>query len=66
MTRQIRNRLRISNAENDGNAKNITVAVKTGVKKRKVGEAVEEAFKEAEAFKGSAGGKKKKHKGSRK
>lgn len=41
-------------------AKNLTVAVKTGEKKRKSGEAVEEAFKEAEKFK--EGGKKKKHK----
>jgi N-acetyltransferase 10 len=38
----------------------MTVAVKTGEKKRKVGEAVEEAYKEAEKFK--EGSKKKKHK----
>lgn len=38
----------------------MTVAVKTGEKKRKVGEAVEEAYKEAEKFK--EGGKKKKQK----
>jgi N-acetyltransferase 10 len=56
----------ISKATKEGGAKNITVAVKTGEKKRKVGEAVEEAFKEAEKFKEGAGGKKKKHKSSRK
>jgi N-acetyltransferase 10 len=39
----------------------VTVAVKTGEKKRKVGEAVEEAYKEAKKF--EEGGKKsKKHK----
>lgn len=38
----------------------MTVAVKTGEKKRKVGEAVEEAYKEAEKLR--EGGKKKKHK----
>ena len=37
-----------------------------GEKKRKVGEAVEEAYKEAEKFKEGAGGKKKKHKSSKK
>lgn len=50
----------ISKAATKGGASNITVAVKTGEKKRKVGEAVEEAYKEAEKFK--EGGKKKKHK----
>jgi N-acetyltransferase 10 len=45
--------------------KDLTIAVKTGEKKRKVGEAVEEAFKEAEKFKESAGGKKKKQKSSK-
>lgn len=40
----------------------MTVSVKTGEKKRKVGEAVEEAYKEAEKFKESAGKKSKKHK----
>ncbi|KAH7076895.1 GNAT acetyltransferase 2-domain-containing protein [Paraphoma chrysanthemicola] len=51
----------VSKAAKNGAASNLTVAVKTGEKKRKVGEAVEEAFKEAEKFKES-GGKKKKHK----
>lgn len=44
-----------------GNATNLTVAVKTGEKRKKAGEAVEEAYKEAEKFK-EKGGKKKKHK----
>jgi N-acetyltransferase 10 len=52
----------ISKAAKDGKAGNLTVAVKTGEKKRKVGEAVEEAYKEAEKFKEGAGGKKKKQK----
>jgi N-acetyltransferase 10 len=52
----------ISKAAKDGKVKDITIAVKTGEKKRKVGEAVEEAFKEAEKFKEGAGGKKKKQK----
>ncbi|OAL55712.1 DUF699-domain-containing protein [Pyrenochaeta sp. DS3sAY3a] len=50
----------ISKAAAKGGAGSMTVAVKTGEKKRKVGEAVEEAYKEAEKFK--EGGKKKKHK----
>jgi N-acetyltransferase 10 len=49
----------ISKAAKDGKVKDITIAVKTGEKKRKVGEAVEEAFKEAEKFKEGAGKKKK-------
>lgn len=44
----------------------MTVSVKTGEKKRKVGEAVDEAYKEAEKFKDSAAKKSKKHKSSRK
>jgi N-acetyltransferase 10 len=55
----------ISKAAKEGKVKDLTVAVKTGEKKRKVGEAVEEAFKEAEKFKESAGGKKKKQKSSK-
>lgn len=55
----------IAKAAKDGKASNLTVAVKTGEKKRKVGEAVEEAYKEAEKFKEGAGGKKKKHKSSK-
>jgi N-acetyltransferase 10 len=54
----------INKATKEGGVKNLTVAVKTGEKKRKVGEAVEEAFKEAEKLK--EGGKKKKQKSSRK
>ncbi|EFQ91209.1 hypothetical protein CFE70_008424 [Pyrenophora teres f. teres 0-1] len=50
----------VSKAASKGsNAANMTVAVKTGEKKRKVGEAVEEAYKEAEKFKEK---KSKKHK----
>ena len=41
----------------------MTVAVKTGEKKRKIGEAVEEAYKEAEKFKEK---KSKKHKSGKK
>lgn len=52
----------IKKAAKEGKTGNLTVAVKTGEKKRKVGEAVEEAYKEAEKFKEGAGGKKKKHK----
>ncbi|EUC35972.1 hypothetical protein COCCADRAFT_89278 [Bipolaris zeicola 26-R-13] len=53
----------ISNATKKGGAAgSMTVSVKTGEKKRKVGEAVEEAYKEAEKFKESAGKKSKKHK----
>jgi N-acetyltransferase 10 len=55
----------ISKAAKDGKTNNLTVAVKTGEKKRKVGEAVEEAYKEAEKFKEGASGKKKKHKSSK-
>jgi N-acetyltransferase 10 len=55
----------ISKATKDGKVKDLTIAVKTGEKKRKVGEAVEEAFKEAEKFKEGAGGKKKKQKSSK-
>jgi N-acetyltransferase 10 len=44
----------------------MTVAVKTGEKKRKVGEAVEEAYKEAEKFKEGAAKKSKKHKSGKK
>jgi N-acetyltransferase 10 len=40
------------------------VAVKTGEKKRKVGEAVEEAYKEAEKFKEGAAKRIKNHKKS--
>jgi N-acetyltransferase 10 len=53
----------ISKATKEG-VKNLTVAVKTGENKRKAGEAVEEAYKEAEKFK--EGGKKKKARSSRK
>ncbi|CAO2656738.1 Nn.00g055410.m01.CDS01 [Neocucurbitaria sp. VM-36] len=53
----------ISRAATKGGSSSMTVAVKTGEKKRKVGEAVEEAYKEAEKFK--EGGKKKKHKSSK-
>ncbi|KAJ4372191.1 N-acetyltransferase 10 [Neocucurbitaria cava] len=53
----------ISKAATKGGSSSMTVAVKTGEKKRKVGEAVEEAYKEAEKFK--EGGKKKKHKSSK-
>jgi N-acetyltransferase 10 len=56
----------ITKATKSGKNDNLTVAVKTGEKKRKVGEAVEEAYKEAEKFKEGAGGKKKKHKSSKK
>jgi N-acetyltransferase 10 len=56
----------VKKATKSGKADNLTVAVKTGEKKRKVGEAVEEAYKEAEKFKEGAGGKKKKHKSSKK
>lgn len=56
----------INKAAKSGKTDNLTVAVKTGEKKRKVGEAVEEAYKEAEKFKEGAGGKKKKHKSSKK
>lgn len=56
----------IKKATKSGKTDNLTVAVKTGEKKRKVGEAVEEAYKEAEKFKEGAGGKKKKHKSSKK
>lgn len=50
----------VSKAAKSGGAANVTVAVKTGEKKRKVGEAVEEAYKEAEKFKEGAGKKSKK------
>ncbi|RMZ66877.1 nucleolar ATPase Kre33 [Pyrenophora seminiperda CCB06] len=50
-------------ASKGGNAASMTVAVKTGEKKRKVGEAVEEAYKEAEKFKEK---KSKKHKSGKK
>ena len=53
----------VAKAAKGGRADNLIVAVKTGEKKRKVGEAVEEAYKEAEKFK--EGGKKKKQKGSK-
>jgi N-acetyltransferase 10 len=55
----------VSKAAKEGKISNLTVAVKTGEKKRKVGEAVEEAYKEAEKFKEGAGGKKKKQKSSK-
>jgi N-acetyltransferase 10 len=51
----------VSKTAGKGGASNVTVAVKTGEKKRKVGEAVEEAYKEAEKFK-EGGKKSKKHK----
>ena len=51
----------VSKAAKGGGTSNITVAVKTGEKKRKAGETVEEVYKEAEKFK-EASGKKKKHK----
>jgi N-acetyltransferase 10 len=56
----------ISKASKGGKTKSVTVSVKSGEKKRKVGEAVEEAYKEAEKFKEGGGGKKKKHKSSKK
>jgi N-acetyltransferase 10 len=56
----------VSNAAKKGGAGSMTVAVKTGEKKRKVGEAVEEAYKEAEKFKEGAAKKSKKHKSSKK
>jgi N-acetyltransferase 10 len=52
----------IRKATKDGLGKSLTVSVKTGKdKKRKAGEAVEEAYKEAEQFR-EAGAKKKKSK----
>jgi N-acetyltransferase 10 len=56
----------IQNAAKKGGAGSMTVAVKTGEKKRKVGEAVEEAYKEAEKFKEGAAKKSKKHKSGKK
>ena len=57
----------ISNATKKGGAAgSMTVSVKTGEKKRKVGEAVEEAYKEAEKFKEGAAKKSKKHKSNKK
>lgn len=51
----------IRKATKEGAASSLTVSVKTGKdKKRKAGDAVEEAYKEAERFK--EGGKKKKSK----
>lgn len=54
----------VSKATKGGATENLTVSVKTGEKKRKVGEAVEEAYKEAEKFK-EGGKKSKKHKSSK-
>jgi len=51
----------VSKAAKGGVTDSLTVSVKTGEKKRKVGEAVEEAYKEAEKFK-EGGKKSKKHK----
>ena len=56
----------VSKAAKKGGAGNMTVAVKTGEKKRKVGEAVEEAYKEEEKFKEGAAKKSKKHKSGKK
>ncbi|KAI8940254.1 killer toxin resistant protein [Plenodomus lindquistii] len=52
----------VSKTAKNGGTSSVTVAVKTGEKKRKVGEAVEEAYKEAEKFKENAAKKSKKHK----
>jgi N-acetyltransferase 10 len=54
----------ISKAAKGGSTDKLTVTVKTGEKKRKVGEAVEEAYKEAEKFK-EGGKKSKKQKSSK-
>lgn len=54
----------MSKTAKNGGASNVTVAVKTGERKRKVGEAVEEAYKEAEKFK-EGGKKSKKQKSSK-
>ena len=56
----------INKSVKNGGSSTMTVAVKTGERKRKVGEAVEEAYKEAEKFKDGGSGKKKKHKSGRK
>ncbi|KAH9879195.1 killer toxin resistant protein [Plenodomus biglobosus] len=50
----------VSKTAKNGGASNVTVAVKTGERKRKVGEAVGEAFKEAEKFREGAAKKSRK------
>ena len=56
----------VAKASKGGRADNLTVAVKTGEKKRKAGDAVAEAYKEAEKGKEKSEKKHKKAKQSRK